>query len=172
MGRSFVACVVLALCPACSLILNFNNNQIPIDAEIDGPYTADECAFLEPNDTQADAMAVNPGDMGPAAICKQPKDSGLPDDVDFYKFTVPMGTTKVTITTTFVVRAGGDLDLKLWDSTMTNIAKSIGLSDTEKLVCPGTSPPCPTLAAGDYAFEVLPANPGYVNSYMFSLELN
>ena len=163
---------IAALCPACSLILDFSDSQIPKDAEIDAPYTAEECMFDEPNDSIDSAMVVTAGDMqGPAAICKPA--AGAPEDVDYYKFNVPDGTTKVTLTLSSTYRPGGDLDLLLFDPANpgTPTSQSREFKDNEVIVCPGASPSCPTLAAGDYVFEVVPAVMGHVNSYTFSLKL-
>lgn len=162
--------VVVALCPGCSLILNFDSSQIPKDAMIDGPFTADQCNYDEPNDTFDTAATITPGvDMGPAAIC--PTTTGT-DDLDDYKFTVPAGTTSVAIAIQFTERTGGDLDLELYDSTGTAmLAQSRGFGSGETITCPAPSPPCAALAAGDYIFQVLPGVSGDVNSYTFSVTL-
>ncbi|MDB4956321.1 MAG: hypothetical protein JWO36_3890 [Myxococcales bacterium] len=172
MIRELGVCLAIAMCGGCSLILDFSSSAIPIDAEIDGPYTPDACAFLEPNDTLDTAMVVTATDTGPGAICAQPRDSGIGDDVDYYKFNVPAATTKVTVTLMYTNRPGGDLDLQLFDPAMPAmaIAKSRGFTDTETIVCPGASPFCPNLTPGnDYVFEVIPAIAGQVNQYTFSL---
>jgi hypothetical protein len=174
MVRELGLCVVAAMSGGCSLILDFSQSQVPVDAEIDGPYTGDQCAYLEPNETRDTPMMVTPADMGPGAICAPPRDSGIADDLDFYKFNVAAGTTKVTISMMYTNRPGGDLDLKLFDplepDPMKFLSQSRGFTDTEKIVCPGTSPFCPALTAGsDYVFEVLPAISGQVNSYTFSI---
>jgi hypothetical protein len=164
---------IAAACPGCSLVLDFSNSQIPKDAEIDAPYTLDECMFMEPNDTIDTAVVVSPGDLqGPAAICKPT--AGAPEDVDFYKFNVPAGITKVTVTLSSTYRPGGDLDLLLFDPLDPGQpkAQSREFKDTEVIVCPGASPMCAALTAGnDYVFEVVPAVTGHVNAYTFSLKL-
>jgi hypothetical protein len=77
----------------------------------------------------------------------------------------------LTLAIQFTNRPGGDLDLKLYDSTGTTISQSRGFGDGETIVCPGTAPACPTITAGqDYVFEVFPALPGYVNAYTFSVQ--
>jgi hypothetical protein len=152
----------------CSLVLDFSDKAIPKDAALDAPdapYDDAECTYMEPNDTFATAMMVTTTDTGPAAICP-----GSTEDHDFYKFTVPAGTTSVVVTVTFS-EAIGDLDLRLYDSTATVIAQSRGFTDMEQITCPGTSPPCAALTAGDYAFEVFPAVTGATNFYNFSLAL-
>ena len=163
---AFASAVVLAT--GCSFVLNFSNNEIPKDAAIDGPFTADECGYKEPNESQATAAPITPADTGPAAIC--PTTTGS-DDADWYAFNVPAGTTKVTITLQFTNRPGGDLDLELWDSTPSRRAQSRGFGDNEMIVCPAASPPCTTLEPGDYAFLVEPGTPGDINDYTFSVQL-
>src|SRR5687767_7613737 len=81
----------------CSLLLDFGPGAIPVDATADGPYTQAECDYKEPNDAVAMASAITPADVGPAAIC-----AGATEDRDFYKFTVPPSTARVTIRVTFV----------------------------------------------------------------------
>ena len=137
------------------------------DASLDGPYTQAECDYKEPNDSVDTAAVIDPTmDMGPAAICKVA--SG--EDDDYYRFTVPAGTTKVTINL-IDAPGGGDLDLKLYDTMSNVIGQSRNFSDTETLVCPGVSPACPTLQAADYVFEVLPGSPVNLNNYTFSVVL-
>jgi hypothetical protein len=156
------ACVVAASTAGCSL--NFSNSQIPIDAALDAPYTADECAYKEPNDTPAMAAMITPADTGPAAICE--------NDVDYYEFAVPDMTKSVSIEILFTNSPTGDLDLKLFDSTGTSLlAASLGFTDNEQIVCPGQSPFCAALAAGNYIFEVFPAVAGDVNFYNIALTI-
>ena len=161
---------VAALAPGCSLFLDFSDQAGVHDASIDGPYTVDECAYKEPNNTVDAPATITPGvDTGPAAICKQAPDA-MGDDLDFYKFAVPGGTTKVTLTLT-LSPDGGDLDLILYDPQGNLLGQSRGFSMTETLVCPGVSPACPSLPAGDYVFEVLPGKPGNLNNYTFNVAL-
>src|SRR5450432_2080056 len=167
MVRESLVLVLAALAPGCSLILDFSDTAGVHDASLDGPYTQAECSYKEPNDTLDTAAVIDPtADMGPAAICKVPTG----EDDDYYKFTVASGITKVTITLTDAP-GGGDLDLKLYDSTGQVIGQSRNFSDTETLICPAVSPACPSLAAGDYVFEVLPGSPVNLNNYTFSVTL-
>jgi Bacterial pre-peptidase C-terminal domain len=167
MVRESVLVLVLASAPGCSLILDFSDKAGVHDASLDGPYTQAECDYKEPNDTVDTAAVIDPTvDMGPAAICKVPTG----EDDDYYKFTVATGITKVTIMLTNAP-GGGDLDLKLYDSTDQVIGQSRNFSDTETLICPAVSPACPSLAAGDYVFEVLPGSPVNLNNYTFSVTL-
>src|SRR5438105_925432 len=130
--------VVFIHTAGCSLILDFSNKAIPIDAAIDAPYTDVECMYKEPNDTVDTAAMITTVDTGPAASC--PHD-GI-DDHDFYRFTVPAMTAKVTITTMFTSSLG-DLDLRLYNKTgATILARSSGFGDTETIICPGSSPAC------------------------------
>jgi hypothetical protein len=165
-GRWRLAAALALAAPlaACSLTLDFSDKQIPIDAATDAPYTADECAFDEPNDTPDTAAMVTPADTGPAAIC--------PMDLDYYSFVVPADATAVKIKILFTNRPTGDLDLKLFDSTgSTMIAQSTGFADNEEIDCPAMSPSCPALTPGDtYVFEVYPAQPTDVNFYSLDLE--
>lgn len=163
MGRELGLFLIAVCTPGCSLILDFSDKAAPHDAAIDAVYTQAECDYMEPNDTQDMAMAVTATDMGPAAIC-----AGTSEDHDFYKFTVSTAT-KVTVAIMFTNRPGGDLDLRLHDATGATISQSRGFGDGETIVCPAASPSCPTLAAGDYFFEVFPAVAGAVNTYTFSV---
>jgi hypothetical protein len=162
MVRECVAVAIVALMPACSLILDFDEAP-PADAAIDAPYTQEQCDYKEPNDSPSAPATVEATDSGPAAIC-----AGTPEDLDFYKFTVASAT--VTLSIAFTNRPGGDLDIKLLDTGGTMIAQSRGFGDGEMLVCPGASPSCPTLAVGtDYILEVFPAVAGSVNTYTFTI---
>ncbi len=162
--RGLAAVVALAPAAGCSLILDFSESQIPIDAQPDAPYTEEQCGYLEPNNTFAEAMPITTSDVGPAAIC-----ASDPEDRDFYKFTVPAATASVTVRIAFMNRPSGDLDLKILDSSGAMVAQSRGFLDGETLVCPALSPRCDALAPGDYVFEVFPALGGAVNSYDISL---
>jgi hypothetical protein len=165
-----VALLGLAL-SGCSLVLDFGKGAIPVDAQADGPSTQTECDYKEPNDVVAMAAVVAPADVGPGAICDpNPDPDPTADDRDFYKFTVPAMTAAVTVRITFTNRPTGDLDLRITDSSgATTYGQSRGFGDGEAVVCPGSSPACPTLAPGDYVFEVFPAVPGALNRYEMSL---
>ena len=166
--------LLLALCASlagCSLLLDFSDKAGVHDASIDGPYTAAECAYKEPNDTPDTAAVITTADMGPGAICKVDGDAGLAEDDDWYRFTVPAGTTKVSIQMIYVNRPGGDLDLKLTDLTGNMLAESREFTGTELITCPAVSPACAMLAPGDYVFDVFPATAGFVNDYTFTLTL-
>jgi hypothetical protein len=154
---------LLALLPGCSLVLDFSDKAIPKDAMVDAPYTADECAYKEPNDTPDTAAVITTADTGPAAICAD-------DPADYYKFTVA-GATTVTVAIQFTNRAGGDLDLQLLDAAGAEVSISRGFGDGEQIMCPGPTPPCPTLADGDYLMRVFPAVTGAVNEYTISLQM-
>jgi len=165
--------VVCSLMGGCSLILDFSDKAGVHDAALDGPYTQAECNYLEPNDTIDTAAMIDPTtDMGPAAIC--PPATGLTEDDDYYKFTVPAGTTKTTIVLTDGLlpngMPGGDLDLKLYNSMQVVVGQSRNFSATETLICPAVSPACPALTPGDdYVFEVLPGSPANLNNYTFAI---
>jgi hypothetical protein len=159
-----VAAIALGSLAGCSLVLDFSDTAIPIDGATDAPYTDEQCAFMEPNNSLAEAVVVTTADTGPAAICAED-----PEDHDFYKFTVPAATASVTVNINFTNRPGGDLDLKLLDAAGMMVAQSRGFLDGETIVCPALSPRCDALAPGDYVFEVFPALGGAVNSYDFAL---
>ena len=110
-------------------------------------------------------MTVAAAEVGPAAIC--PAD---PPDHDFYRFTVPPGTSSVSVSITLAGGPSGDLDLRITDETgATTLGQSRGFEDVERIICPGTSPACPVLNPGDYLFEVFPATAAAVNRYEIEL---
>lgn len=160
------AMFTLSIVSGCSLILDFSDSQIPIDAPPDTPYTQEQCMYKEPNDTVETAAMIDPSETGPAAIC-----ANDPEDTDFYKFTVPASTASVQIRISFVTSPKGDLDLKLLDSTGTMLAQSRGFLDTETITCPAMSPACAALAAGDYIFQVLPGAAMATNPYTIALTI-
>jgi hypothetical protein len=162
------ALVVLGLAPAggCSLLLDFGPGAVPADGD-DLPYTQADCEYKEPNDSPAEAAPFETTDTGPAAIC-----AGPAEDRDFYRFTVPPGTASVSVRVTFARRPSGDLDLRITDTSgSTTFGQSRGFGQVELVTCPGSSPVCPALGAGDYLFEVFPAVPGAVNRYDIALTL-
>ena len=153
----------------CSLILDFSSSAVPVDAEIDAPYTQEQCDFKEPNNTTDEAGAnavLTSGETGSAAIC-----AGDPEDHDFYKLTVPAMTAKVEVKISFMNRPTGDLDLRLTNAAGMMMAQSRGFGNDETIVCPAVSPACQALAAGDYFVEVFPAISGAVNTYDISLTI-
>jgi hypothetical protein len=148
----------------CSLVLDFSDSAIPIDATPDAAFSEAECTFGEPNDSAAAASVFAVTDVGPAAICAD----GF-DDHDFYKVTIPANSA-VTLTVSFISSATGDLDLRLYDKTgATVLARSSGFMNQETITCPGASPACTALAADDYIFEVFPAVLGAKNRYDIAL---
>ena len=165
MVRECVALSMLAaVCPGCSLILDFDT-ALPADAAIDAVYTKTECDYLEPNDSITGAVDVTAADHGPAAICMPA--SGAAEDHDYYRF-IATGAT-VTISIVFTGRPGGDLDLKLYSGDGTMVGQSRGFGDNEMLVCPGAAPLCPMLTAGPHVIEVMPGVAGSVNNYSFTI---
>jgi hypothetical protein len=151
----------------CSLVLDFSNSAIPIDAS---PFTEDECAFGEPNDTFDDASVIAATAIGPGAICAR----GF-DDRDFYKLAVPAGTTAITVEIAFL-HASGDLDLFLYNAASQQQALSAGAQDNEKIVCPAMTPRCALgdtvpIDEGDYVIEVRGALPGTQNRYDIAITL-
>src|SRR5262249_29845747 len=127
----------------CSLLLDFSPGAIPIDAPPDAPYSQEDCDYKEPNDTPAAAALFAPGETGPAPVC-----ATEPPDLDYYRFTVPAGTTQVSVRVTFASSPTGDLDLRILDAAgATTLGQSRGFDNEELVACPGTSPACPTLTA-------------------------
>jgi hypothetical protein len=164
MVRECVPLLFAALCPGCSLILDFSDSAAPKDASIDAVYTQEQCDYKEPNDDVASAAMVVAGDMGPAAICAAM--SGGAEDHDFYKFTV--ATVPFTAGIQFTNRPGGDLDMKVYKADGTLLGQSRGFGDSESITCPGSAPACPTVTPGDFVIEVFPAVAGAVNTYTFT----
>jgi hypothetical protein len=151
-----LACALAA--GGCSLILDFSDGAVPVDAAIDGPFTQAECDFKEPNENAGAPSVLDVSEVGPAAIC-----SG--DDRDFYRVTIPANSS-VELKISFMNRPTGDLDLRLYDKTgATVLSQSRGFGNEEKIVCPGASPTCQMLVADDYILEVFPALAGAVNRY-------
>ena len=158
MKSGWIACAALiATTPACSLVLDWDQR---IDA---GPDPA-ACSFKEPNDTVDAAAPLALAETGPAAIC-------VPGDRDFYRFTVPAELQDVRISADFVLSMSQDLDMRLYDPANANAVISEGLSfvTPEVILCPGTTPTCPQLAAGDYILEVFGASPSVFNTYSLSI---
>jgi hypothetical protein len=160
-----VCLAAMTLTTGCSLILDFSDSQIPIDAPPDTPYTQEQCMYKEPNDTVETAAPIDPSETGPAAIC-----ANDPEDTDFYKFTVPANTASVQVRISFLTSPKGDLDLMLFDSTGTMLAQSRGFFDVETITCP-TIPTCAALAPGDYIFQVLPGTAMATNPYTIALTI-
>jgi Bacterial pre-peptidase C-terminal domain len=154
---------VVASTSGCSLLLDFDSVG---DDQVDElPYTQEECDYKEPNNSVAEAAMIEAGNSGPAAIC-----AGDTADRDFYRFTVPATAVNVTVSVQFMNRPTGDLDLRITDASgATTLGQSRGFDDGELVTCPGASPVCPKLNAGDYIFEVFPATPGAINRYEISL---
>jgi hypothetical protein len=152
----------------CSLVLDFSDSAVPVDAPADAAFTQEECDFKEPNNAVIEAALFDVSEVGPAAVCE--RELGV-QDTDFYKFTVPAGITNVRVRISFTT-AMGDLDLKLYDSNGTELGKSVGFSDTEEVVCPSAT--CNgnvALPPADYLFEVFAAQTGGGNRYDISLTL-
>jgi hypothetical protein len=169
MLRGSLVVALAALAGGCSLVLDFSQSAVPVDAEIDAPFNQAECDYKEPNDSPDTAAVLVAGDVGPAAICFG---SGGLDERDFYKFTVPPNTASVSVKITFVNSPTGDLDLRLHDKTGTMIlGRSTGFGNIEEIICPGPAPCSNALPADDYVFEVFPALTGSVNRYDFAVTI-
>jgi len=153
----------------CSLVLDFSNSAIPIDATPDSPFTQAECDFGEPNDAFPMASDLPLDAVGPAAICAD----GF-DDHDFYRIAIPDMTMSMTIQVSFVNSSTGDLDLYLYDEAGTQLSLSVGTQDNEMITCPGSAPSCSLtspIPAGNYVFEVRGGVPGTQNRYDIAISL-
>jgi len=166
MVRECVPVVIAALCPGCSLLLDFSDSAAPHDAAIDAVYTQEQCDYKEPNDSTTEPAVVTASDMGPAAICAPAVMGGI-EDHDYYKFTV--ATVPFTVGITFTNRPGGDLDIRVYEANGVLLGQSRGFGDSESVTCPGSSPACPSVQPGDFILEVFPAVSGSVNTYMLTI---
>jgi hypothetical protein len=163
-----LAIVCLLAQTGCSLILDFSDSAIPIDA---APFTVEDCSFGEPNNTFEDATPIALTDLVTAGICGRET-----DDRDFYKFTVPAGTATLQIDVTGFDSKIGDLDLYLYNAQSQQQALSAGVQDSERIVCPGAAPRCdlgmtPPIAEGEYTFEVRGGTPGTQNRYDIAITI-
>jgi hypothetical protein len=165
MVRAGLVALGLASASGCSLALDFSPGAIPVDAP---PYSQNECEYAEPNNALEEAAVLTTEDTGPAAICGG---AGDPEDHDFYRFTVPPNTASVSVRVRFASGPTGDLDLRLTDAAGVMVGQSRGFGDEELVVCPGASPRCLQLPAGDYVIEVFPAKVGSVNRYEIALSI-
>jgi hypothetical protein len=164
MVRECAAALLILPAAGCSLLLDFSDEAVPRDAAPDAPYSQADCDYKEPDDTLDTAAVIAPADTGPAAIC-----ASAQGDHDFYRFTVPAMTARVEIKIALVAVPGGDLDLALHDTAGATLSASHNFGGEERITCPGASPACGALAAGDYVFEVYPGVAGAANRYTFSL---
>lgn len=156
--------IALCLLPGCSLILDFSDPPAPPDAFTIDALGGAACTFDEPNETAAAAVAIDPVMGQDAAICEV-------GDRDFYAITVADNQT-MTFEVVFAQQGTqGDLDEKLLDMGGTTIARSLSTDANEKIVCPGTSPSCPQLAAGTYIVEVFGFADSTVNTYTINYTL-
>jgi hypothetical protein len=153
----------------CSLILDFSGeiadggpgpDAVMIDADPLAPDAPiDPKVIYEPNNTQAEAYTLAPGAYGPIAIDPM-------GDHDFFKFTLD-APHDVTVDCLFTT-ANGDLDMRLYDATMTKIGESAGFMDNEHIV--KTMALGNQLGMGDYFIEVYGFNDMRVNdAYMLVL---
>lgn len=157
-----IACAMLIAASSgsgCSVVLDWDQR---IDA---GPDPA-ACGFKEPNDTIDAAMPLAITETGPAAIC-------VPNDRDFYRFTVPAELQNVRISADFSLAMSQDIDMRLYDPANANAVLSEGLSfvTPETVLCPGNMPTCPQLVAGDYILEVFGASPTVFNTYTLAITI-
>jgi hypothetical protein len=149
----------------CSVLLDFDKpigdggapptiDAPMIDADPNAPDAPPDPKLLdEPNNDFASATPITPGTYGPLAIDPL-------GDHDFYKFTLT-AASDVDVKIIFL-ETDGDLDLKLYDGTMTlTQPTSQGFMSNEEIIHNATMNG--QLAAGDYYIEVYGYNNMYVN---------
>ncbi len=173
-GRSALAVALVSL-SGCSVILDFGGDLI--DGGPGGEDAARNgdggslCDFLEPNDNQATATAIDPGSFQ-AEVC--------PDgDRDWYSFSVN-GAQDLTVQITFDNMMGeGDLDMLLFSETGVELdPKGNGFGDVERIERTETSTVCinnPTLCrlpAGSYAVQVFAFDGRRQNAYTLELTID
>lgn len=153
-----------ALGTACSLILDFDDPPPPPDAMGIDAIPAAACDFGEPNNDRTMATPLDPVAAQSAAICGN-------GDRDFFSLQVADGEA-LSFAIRFAQEGGrGDLDMRLLDVDGNIVARSLSTDADELIACPGASPPCPTLAAGNYFIEVFGFSPDVENGYTIEFEL-
>ncbi len=153
-----------ALVTACSLILDFDDPPAPPDAQTIDAIPAAACDFGEPNDNRTVAAPLDPVMGQSAAICGA-------GDRDFYSIQIADGQA-LSFTILFPQTGGrGDLDMRLLDDVGGIVARSLSTDPDEAIICPGASPACPVLAAGNYVIEVFGFSPDVENGYTINYEL-
>ena len=66
MVRALVSLLPLALASSgCSLLLDFSDGAVPVDAEIDGPFSQAECDYKEPNENAGAPAVFDVTETGP-----------------------------------------------------------------------------------------------------------
>jgi len=168
MAAAWAMCAVLG--GGCELVLDFSNHTDagPPDAPPpDNMLVPDPCGVLEPNDTVAQALQLDSGEMRYAAICPG-------GDLDYYKITMADNET-LDFKALFKTSQTTDLDMRLLDSSGTlPIAEARSFDDNEEIKCPsdaGMQPSCSQLAAGDYYVEVFAAVTGEQNVYRLDVSI-
>jgi hypothetical protein len=157
--------LAIGLSSGCSFILDFDgdltdagpapDSALPDVDPLAPDAPPDPAMIYEPNDSQQTAKAIVAGTTyGPIAI--QPI-----GDHDFFSFTLD-APHDVTIDCTFVT-SEGDLDLRLWDATMTKIGESAGFMDNEHII--KTTAMGGQLGAGTYVVEVYGFNNQRTNDH-------
>lgn len=157
--RYVMAGAIGLLASGCSLILDFDDPPAPPDAVPIDAIASSACDFGEVNDTRETAST--------ALVAATPSEAGIcvDGDRDFYAVTV--GAAQVlTVNVAFMQDgANGDLDMLILDSAGATRGRSLSTDDDEAIVCPGTSPSCPQLPAGDFVIEIFGFNDSTVNGY-------
>ena len=142
----------------CTLVLDFDDPPAPPDAMQADAIPAAACDFGEENDSRPMAFALDQISDQSAGIC----DEG---DRDFYSIYVD-DQAELTFEILFMQDgARGDLDMRLLDVDGNIVARSLSTDADERLVCPGTMPPCPQLDGGPYFIEVFGFADSTLNGY-------
>lgn len=116
---------------------------------------------FEPNDRFSDATRIEPGSYGPLAIFPV-------GDHDYFTFTLDF--PRDLVVRVLFAQIAGDLDLKLYDATLAQIASAEGFVSNEELARRAATGN--QLAAGMYFVEVYGFNNANANaSYILELEL-
>ena len=154
----------LTLSAGCSLILDFDDPPAPPDAMQADAIPTGACELGEPNEMRSEATVLEAATATQGGICEV-------GDHDFYSITVAADQT-VTVEAAFTQDAAkGDLDLRLYDVAGNVVGRSASADSDERIVCPGASPPCSQLVAGNYFVEVYGFQDQMVNGYAITLTL-
>jgi len=146
------------LVAGCTFILDFDDPPAPPDATVADAIPAAACSYGEENDSRAMAFVLDEVSAQSAGICD-------PGDHDFYSIAVAEGA-ELTFEILFEQDGPrGDLDMWLLDVNGGIVARSLSADADERIVCPGTAPPCPQLAAGNYFVEVFGFADSTLNGY-------
>lgn len=156
--RSVVVLLTAIMTSGCSLILDFDDPPEPPDAVPIDAINSALCDFGEVNDTRETASPLPAATLANAGICTE-------GDRDFYAISVAAGQV-LTVNVMFTQDGSkGDLDLLILDAAGATRGRSLSTDSDENIVCPGATPSCPQLPAGDYVIEIFGFNDTTLNGY-------